>query len=73
MTKQPRNFRLPPELDQQLREEAERVGIPQTGIVIAALKKWLGYEDITYSIKLPDGKTIATVTASGTTNQQESA
>ncbi|MBD2488982.1 ribbon-helix-helix domain-containing protein [Aulosira sp. FACHB-615] len=64
--KNPKSFRFPPDIDEKLREESERTGIPQTGIIIAALKKWFDYEDVTYSVKLPNGKTIATVTANGT-------
>ncbi|MFN6559993.1 MAG: ribbon-helix-helix domain-containing protein [Nostoc sp. ChiSLP01] len=59
----PKSLRLPPDVDERLREESARTGIPQTGIIVAALKKWFEYENITYSVKLPNGTTIATVTA----------
>jgi pyridoxine/pyridoxamine 5'-phosphate oxidase len=71
--KNPRNFRLPPDVDTKLRQESARTGIPQAGIVIAALKKWFEYQEITYTIKLPNGTTIATVTADGTTDTRKSA
>lgn len=70
--KQPRNFRLPPDVDTKLRQESERTGIPQTGIVIAALKNWFKYEQITYTFTLHDGKTAATITANGATEEAAS-
>jgi hypothetical protein len=70
--KNPRSFRLPQDIDKKLRQESERTSIPQTGIIVAALKKWFGYEEITYTIMFPNGKTVATVTADGATDTRES-
>ncbi|MEH1828242.1 MAG: ribbon-helix-helix domain-containing protein [Nostoc sp.] len=69
--KNPKSFRFPEDIDQKLREESERTNIPQTGIIIAALKKWFGYKEITYTIMLPNGTTIATVVADGATDSRE--
>lgn len=72
----PKSLRLPPDIDERLRQESEETGVPQTGIIVAALKKWFEYEEIIYSVKLPNGKTIATVTATptdGTSNQPKAA
>lgn len=68
----PKSIRIPPEIEAKLAEESRRTGVPQTGIILAAIKNWLQYDDTTYEINI-HGHTIATVTVTHGRNQPESA
>ena len=68
-----RSLRLPNEIDEKLQLESQRTGIPLTGIILAAVQRWLEYEDITYSLRLPSGQFIEITAISGATDTRKTA
>ncbi|MBN3875269.1 ribbon-helix-helix domain-containing protein [Nostoc sp. JL23] len=67
----PTSLRLPNEIDQKLRLESERTGIPLTGLILFAVQEWLKYEKLTYSLRMPSGQFIEiTATREATDNKK---
>ena len=67
-----RSLRLPNEIDEKLQLESQRTGIPLTGIMLAAIKKWLG-EEVGYSMRLPSGQIIEITVTGGVTDTKKTA
>lgn len=65
----PKSIRIPPDIEAELVKESQRTGVPQAGIILAAIKNWLQYDNITYDITIY-GNTIATVKVTHGRNQE---